>query len=163
MPVEILAVIVSLVGSALASSGIVLALRRIVVTLLSPQERAGRPIRQIIRDALTEPPEAQPTLEQRIELLSGTMSQAGHLLDEITNEINVRAEFARQKKEEAENAIAAASMHKEQLEALQRVLRKEVSQEGNRGLRAAIVLALLSFVLGSFVTILVTLFVHPLY
>jgi hypothetical protein len=156
-------ILVSILASVVSASGIVAALSRIIRTVLSPQERAGRSFRQIIRDAFTEAPDTQPTLEERIQVLSGVMAQSAQLLEEITEEIDVRAAFAKQKKEEAEEAIAVANMHQEELDALRRVLRKEVSSEGNRGIRAAVILALFSFVLGAAVTVLVTLFVHPLY
>lgn len=129
-------ILIAALASVLSGSGIAAILRPLIRAILSPQERAGRSFRQIIRDAFAEAPDAQPTLEERIQQLSGVMAQSARLLEEITEEIDVRAAFAKQKKEEAEEAVAAANMHEEELDALRRVLRKEVSSEGNRGIRA---------------------------
>jgi hypothetical protein len=91
------------------------------------------------------------------------MADSAALLEQITAEIELRASFAKEKQAEAEVAIAAASMNREQLQALQRVVRTEVSTEGNRGVRAALYVGVASFVFGVGATILITLFVHPLH
>lgn len=157
--VSLIAAIAGL-GSVSAITG---SLTHMVQTLFSPQERAGRSFTSIIRDAFADKPKHEQSLEERIEELSGVMAQSARLLEEITAEINIRAEFARQKKEEAEDAIAAATIHQDQLAVIQRAIRREVVQESNRGIRASIVLGIASFILGAAVSVLITLFVHPLH
>lgn len=144
--------------------GLVKSLRRFIRTILNREERAGRSLGKIIRDAFTETPAAtppEPTLEERIQNLSAVMGQSAKLLEQITADIELRAAFAKEKKEEADLAIAAASLNQEQLQALQRVVRTEVTTESNRGIRAAVLAAVFSFIFGVAATILVTLFVHP--
>jgi hypothetical protein len=155
--------IVAIVASALSASGVYEALRRVIRIALSPQERAGRPFRQIIRDAFKESPDIQPTLEERIQQLSEDMAQSGRLIKDIEVEIDARAAFAKQKKEEADESEAIKSANQAELDAFINRVRTEVSSEGNRGIRAAVILAVFSFVLGGAVTVIVTLFVHPAY
>jgi hypothetical protein len=164
-PVSI-AIIVVTAATAAAGASTVEALRRFVQVVLSREERAGRSVAQVLRDAIrqdTESATPEPTLEERLQDLSGVMAESAVLLEKITNEIDLRAAFAKEKQAEAEAAIAAVSMNREQLEALQRVVRTEVSTEGNRGIRAGLYVALAAFILGVGATVLITLFVHPLH
>src|SRR5882757_8471700 len=160
----IIATAVSVLVAAVSAGGVFGSFRRFVQAVLGSQERAGRSVTQVFRDALTqtEPPATEPTLEERIQSLSKTMAESARLLAQVSAEIELRATFAKQKQEEAEIAIAAATLNGEQLAALQRVVRVEVGTEGNRGLRAGMLTAAFTFVLGIAGTILVTLFVHPL-
>lgn len=158
--------IISALVAVASSAGVAAALKRFVRAVLSREERAGRSFSQILRDAITGAPESalpEPTLEERIQSLSGVMAESATLLEQITADIELRAAFAKEKKEEADLAIAAASMNHEQLEALQRVVRTEVSTEGNRGIRAGLLISLFSFILGVAAAVFVTLFVHPLH
>jgi hypothetical protein len=164
--VDPIAIVVSALLAAASSAGLSEALRRFVRQILSREERAGRSFWQILRDAIKESPKAapaEPSLEERIQSLSGVMAESASLLEQITADIELRAVFAKEKKEEADLAIAAASLNHEQLQALQRVVRTEVSSEGNKGIRAGLLIAIFSFILGVAATVLVTLFVHPLH
>jgi hypothetical protein len=159
-------IILSIVGAIASSVGVRAALEGFVKTILSREERAGRSFGKIIRDAISGTPEVsppEPTLEERIQSLSNVMAESAKLLEQVTAEIELRATFAKEKKEEADVAIAAATLNQDQLQALQRVVRTEVSTESNRGIRAALLVGVFSFILGIAATILIALFVHPLH
>jgi hypothetical protein len=142
-----------------AATGVAEALMRFIRAVLSREERAGRSFGQIIRDAIRGSSAAapEPTLEERIQSLGKVMAESAELLKQITAEIELRATFAKEKKEEAELSIAATNP--ESLAAMRRML----STEGNRGIRAGLLFAFLSFVLGIAGTVLVTLYIHPIH
>ena len=80
--------------TAAAIAGVVDALSRFVGAVLSREERAGRSLREIIRDAIKGSPESappEPALEERIANLGKVMTASATLLEQITAEIELRA------------------------------------------------------------------------
>jgi hypothetical protein len=77
--------------------------------------------------------------------------------------LDARAATAKRLKEEAEAAEALAGLHKEQADAIRRMIDAELANAA-RGIRKdSIVIGIASFVAGGGVTFLVTLLVHPLH
>jgi len=116
-----------------------------------------RPSKETIEGA-----KSQETLEDRLERLSGSMRESARLVAEVSAELEARETTARRLKEEAETAEALASLHKDQAEAVRKMLDVELSGQARRIRGDAIKIAGASFVAGGGITLLVTLLVHPL-
>jgi hypothetical protein len=110
---------------------------------------------------------AQVTLEQRLQSLSVSMQESARLVEQVSAELDARAIAARRLQEEADYAQALVTMHKEQTEAIERLVRSGMESElaaTRRDIfRDSLRLAIPSFVLGGLVTLLITLLVHPLH
>ena len=130
-----------------------------VVAALATVLAAAVAARRISRSPGTEigAIEPQETLEDRLKKLSGSMRESARLVAEVSAELEAREVTARRLKEEAETAEALASLHKEQADAVRKMLDVELSGQA-RGIRAdAIKIAIASFVAGAGITLLVTL------
>lgn len=79
---------------------------------------------------------------------------------QATFETRVR-ERTRRLQDEAEQTEALAALHKDQAEAVRRLLGAELARETRRVRRDSIIIAIASFVAGSSVSVLVTLLIHP--
>jgi hypothetical protein len=82
---------------------------------------------------------------------------------EVSAELEARAVTAKKLQEDAKAAEALAGLHKEQAEAVRRMLDAELAGTARRIRRDAITIGLGSFAAGGAVSFLVTLFVHPLH
>src|ERR1700761_2177625 len=72
-------------------------------------------------------PEGSP--ETKLDELSESMHRSARLVEQVSAELEARAVTARRLQEEAANAEALAALHKEQTEAVRRLLRAEMSTE----------------------------------
>lgn len=95
------------------------------------------------------------------------MVRAAGLMAAVTAEMGARAAMAESLKREAETAEAAAAIHREQAEAIRKMLdaelavsasdlRKDVRRDSYR-------IGIASFVAGGGLTLLITLLVHPVH
>lgn len=106
---------------------------------------------------------SQKTLEDRLDELSKSMRQSARLVEEVSAELEARAATARRLNEEAETAKALAELHREQADAVRRMLDVELTTTARGIRRDSIVIGLASFVAGGGVSFAVTLLVHPLH
>jgi hypothetical protein len=121
-------------------------------------------IRWSLRDARsrTKPPVAQKALEDRIDELSKSMRDSARLVEQVSAELDVRAVTAKKLKEEADAAEALAGLHKEQTDAIRRMMDAELLGAAHGIRRDSIKIGIASFVAGGAVSFVVTLLVHPL-
>jgi biopolymer transport protein ExbB/TolQ len=115
------------------------------------------------RAELLKPEISQGTLEERLEELSGSMRQSAKLVQQVEAELDARAATARRLKEEADTAEAIAAIHKDQADAIRRMMDAELTTAAKRIRSDSIKIGILSFVAGGGVTLAVTLLVHPLH
>ena len=116
------------------------------------------------RRVRTETSEATPakTLEERLDELAEAIRRSARLVEEVSSELDVRAATAKRLAEEAETAKALSELHKEQTDAVRRMLDAELEGATRRIRRDAITIGIASFVAGGGITFAVTLLVHPL-
>ena len=124
------------------------------------------------REVVTTPIVAEETLEQRIDRLSKTFQESGRLIEQVSAELEARSLTARRLKEEASNAEALARLHKDQAEAVKRMMRAEVHEEmlvelskgleraNRQNFRDSVKIAVVSFFGGGALSIAITIFVH---
>jgi uncharacterized membrane protein YfcA len=106
---------------------------------------------------------AQVTLEDKLTSLSKSMRQSAKLVEEVSAELDAREATARRLQQEAQDAEALAALHRDQTEAVRRLLDTELVGQ-RKGIRKdAIIVGIFSFVLGVGGTLLVTLLVHPIH
>lgn len=110
----------------------------------------------------TEVP-TQKTLEGRLDELSKSMRHSARLVEQVSAELDARAATARRVNEEAEVAKALAELHREQADAVRRMLDAELKTAARGIRRDSIIIGLASFVSGAGVSFVVTLLVHPLH
>ena len=95
------------------------------------------------------------------------MQESARLVEQVTADLDARAVTARRLQEEAEQAKAVAALNKEQAEAVQRLIRSEMSDElaakDRRNFRDNIRLAVISLIAGGLISLVITLLVHPLH
>ena len=101
-----------------------------------------------------------PTIERRLDDLSTSMRQSARLVEEVSAELELRAAAARQLEEDAKAAEALAALHKDQADAIRRMMDAELETVGRRIRRDSIVIGVASFVAGVGATVLVTLLLH---
>jgi hypothetical protein len=104
---------------------------------------------------------APTTLEERLDELSKSMRQSARLVEQVSSELEARAATARRLQEEARTAEALATMHKEQADAVRRMLDAELVTQAKRIRGDSIKIGIASFIAGGGLTLAVTLFVHP--
>jgi hypothetical protein len=108
----------------------------------------------------------QKTLEGRLDELSKSMrhsARLARLVEQVSAELDARAATARRVNEEAEVAKALAELHREQADAVRRMLDAELKTAARGIRRDSIIIGLASFVSGAGVSFVVTLLVHPLH
>ncbi len=129
------------------------------IVALIPLARAGRELVPPL------PAEAQATLDERLDRLSGSLRESARLVEEVSAELDARAVMARQLERQAQDARALAAQNEEQVEAVRRLLRSEMQAElatAERHIfRDSLRVAIASFVLGAAVSVIITLLVHP--
>ena len=91
------------------------------------------------------------------------MRDSARLVEQVSAELDARAKTAKRLKEEAEAAEALAGIHKEQAEAIRRLMDAELEGAARRIRKDSIWIGIASFVAGGGITLIVTLFVHPLH
>jgi hypothetical protein len=121
--------------------------------------RVTRRSREI--EAKVEKGTAQATLDGRLDELSKSMQQSARLVDQLSAELEARAATARQLQQDAQSAEALAALHKEQSDAIRRLMDAEWATTANRIRADSIRLGIASFIAGGGLTLVVTLFVHP--
>lgn len=106
---------------------------------------------------------SQATLEDRLTRLSKSMQQSARLVEQVSAELDARAATARQLQKEADDAQALAALHKEQSDAVRRMIDAELATATRRIRSDSIKIGIASFIAGGGLTLLVTLLVHPLH
>jgi hypothetical protein len=89
------------------------------------------------------------------------MRQSARLVEQVSAELDARAATVRQLQEDAEAAEALAALHKDQADAVRRMIDAELGGSEKRIRRDSIVIGMFSFIAGVGATIVVTLLVHP--
>jgi len=119
-----------------------------------------------LTEELRGPAAHQETLEQRLDQLSVSMQQSARLVEQVSAELDARAVTARRLREEVESAEALAALHKDQAEAVRRLVRSEMTEElataRRRIRRDSLTIGIGAFVAGALVSSVVTLLVYPL-
>lgn len=123
--------------------------------------RGSRTARQIA--AKVEGGASQVTLEDRLSQLSKSMQQSARLVEQVSAELDARAATARQLQKEAEDAEALAALHREQADAVRRMIDAELATATRRIRSDSIKIGIASFIAGGGLTLLVTLLVHPIH
>jgi hypothetical protein len=118
--------------------------------------RGTKRVADSVKDAST-----QNTLDDRLNELSQSMQQSTLLAAQVSSELEARAAMARRLQEKAQQTEALAALHKEQTDAIGRLLDAELILAAGRIRRDSLFLSLASFVAGGGVSFLVTLIVHP--
>jgi methyl-accepting chemotaxis protein len=106
---------------------------------------------------------SQKTLEERLDELSKSMRDSARLVEQVSAELEARAATARQLTKDAETAEALAGLHKQQAEAVRRMMDAELAGATRRIRSDSIKIGIGSFVAGGGLTFAVTLLVHPLH
>jgi len=91
------------------------------------------------------------------------MRESARLVEQVSAELDARAATAKRLEEEAKTAEALAALHKDQADAIRRMMDAELSTAARGIRRDSIIIGIASFVAGAGVTLLVTLLVHPLH
>jgi hypothetical protein len=102
-------------------------------------------------------------LEQRLGELSDSMRSSAQMVQEISAELDARVTTAKRLKEEAETAEAISRLHKEESEAVRRMLDAQLETVAHKIRSDSIRISVASFVAGAGVTYLVTLLVQPIH
>ena len=139
----------TIVGTVAGTAGVVAAVRTAL---------AARRTDAALKDVTT-----QATLEERLDELSKSMRNSARLVEQVSSELEARAATAKRLKEEAETAEALAGLHKDQAEAVRRMLDAELVTTARRIRSDSIKIGVASFVAGGGLTFVVTLLVHPLH
>jgi hypothetical protein len=118
-----------------------------------------------LRNRRSRTAEAAPskTLEDRLDELSKSMQDSARLVEQISAELDARATTVKRLQEDAKAAEALAGLHKEQVEAVRRMMDAELEGNARRIRRDTIIIGFGSFVAGGAVSFVITLFVHPLH
>jgi hypothetical protein len=98
------------------------------------------------------------TVEERLDELSQSMRASAQLVAQISAELEARALTAKQLQEDAKAAEALAGIHKEQAEAIRRLMDAQLTGSERRIRRDSIIIGIGSFIAGGGVSFLVTLF-----
>ncbi|MEU2854146.1 hypothetical protein [Streptomyces syringium] len=158
---ELAPIIVAVIIGFLSSFSAYEALKRLARSLATNQQSG----RQALMAAFKKKPEPapQPTLEERLEDLGRVMKRSAKLLSEIKGEIDIRAASVREKEQQAQRAVELTNLTEPQVQAIKNEWGLQVAKEGKKSLKAAILIAVSTFFLGVAATVLITLFVHPLW
>ena len=109
---------------------------------------------------------APDSLEQKIEHLLESMRQSATLVEQVSAELDARALTVKRLQEDAKSAQALAELNKEQAEAVQRIIQSGMGTELKATrkdiFRDSVRLAIISFLAGGSISLLITLLVHPL-
>ena len=96
-------------------------------------------------------------VEERLGELSRSMQESARVVTQISAELEARAKAARQLQEDAKAAQALAGLHKEQAEAIRRLMDAELGATERRIRRDSLIVGIGSFVAGGGVSYLLTL------
>jgi hypothetical protein len=117
---------------------------------------------QDAKSAVTDAGKAvsQRTLEERLAELSKSMRDSARLVEEVSAELEARAATARQLKEEAETAEAIVGLHKEQTEAVRKMMDRELTKTVHSIRADSVKIGIASFVAGGGLTYAFTFLGH---
>jgi hypothetical protein len=139
------------------------------IVLGIPAARSLREARQTelqAKDAAEHALVPEKTLDQRLDQLSASLAESARLVEQVTAELDAQAATARRLTREAADAEAIAAIHKEQTEAVRRLLNSEMTAQLTKTerniFRDSLRIAIGSFIFGGALTFVVTLLVHPL-
>jgi hypothetical protein len=97
------------------------------------------------------------SVEERLDELSRSMQESAQVVTQISAELEARAMAAKQLQEDAKAAEALAGMHKEQVEAIRRLMDAEFAASERRIRRDSLIVGIGSFIAGGGVSYLLTL------
>jgi hypothetical protein len=97
------------------------------------------------------------TVEERLDELSKSMRESAQIVAQISAELEARAITAKQLQEDAKAAEALAGIHKEQAEAIRRLMDAELTGSELRIRRDTVIVGIASFIAGGGVSYLMTL------
>jgi hypothetical protein len=97
------------------------------------------------------------SVEERLDELSRSMQESAQVVTQISAELEARAMAAKQLQEDAKAAEALAGMHKEQAEAIRRLMDAEFAASERRIRRDSLIVGIGSFIAGGGVSYLLTL------
>ena len=117
--------------------------------------------RHVRRDETRERQQADQTLEGRLNELRDLMERSAGLIIQVTTELGARDATARRLRKEAEDAEALAALHKNETDAVRRMIDAELATSRRDIRRDSIRIGVASLVAGGGLTLAVTLFVHP--
>jgi hypothetical protein len=115
------------------------------------------------RSAAKERTQANETLESRLAAVASNMTNASELLTLVQIEIEARATKAKQLAAEVEEGEQLKELTQPQKDAVASLLRGEIVRESARSKWWNVGISTAYFALGSAVTVLVTMLVHPLH
>lgn len=116
--------------------------------------QAGSRTREVAR---TKEVMCERTVEERLDELSVSMRASAQIVAQISAELEARAMTAKQLQEDAKTAEALAGIHKEQAEAIRRLMDAELTGSERRIRRDTIIVGISSFIAGGGVSFLLTL------
>jgi hypothetical protein len=96
-------------------------------------------------------------VEERLDELSKSMRESAQIVAQISAELEARAITAKQLQEDAKAAEALAGIHKEQAEAIRRLMDAELTGSELRIRRDTVIVGIASFIAGGGVSYLMTL------
>ncbi|MGH9092171.1 MAG: hypothetical protein ACRDZR_12470 [Acidimicrobiales bacterium] len=141
-----------------------IAIVAIWVGVLIPRWYSVRRSKAEIREAVEIATAHQPTLEEKLNRLAGSMHESALIVEQVSAELEARAIMAKRLKQEAEDAEALAAQSKEQTDAIRRLVRVEMTKElvntQREIFRDSLKVTAVSFVAGIFATIIVTMLLH---
>lgn len=151
---SVVAVAVWVAGQAAGSSPGNLGLPDLVSVLAAASAALGAFV------ALALPLRAEPeprTLDERIDDLAGSLRQASATVIAIEREISTRRSLAAELAAEAATHEKILATRREDAEAIAQLLRTELQESSRRARRDQVILGFVFFVLGSAVTVVVTI------
>jgi biopolymer transport protein ExbB/TolQ len=102
------------------------------------------------------------TLDGRLDRLAKSMRESGRLASEVSAEVDLLAGVVRELEEKAGEGEPPPALNEDQAETARSLVQASMATEGRRIRRAAVKIAVASFVAGAAATLLVTLLVHPI-
>lgn len=138
---------------ALVITGAVLAVAAITAAISTTRDSPARAAAVVV----------QKTLEQRLDDLAASMRDSAQIVQQVSAELGARAATAKRLREEAETAEALSRLHKEESDAVGRMLHAQLEGATREIRRDSIKFGIVWFVSGAAASFLVTLLVHPLH
>lgn len=107
---------------------------------------------------LTDQPSTQdPPLEERIDALATSLTDASQTITEIEGEIEARQELVLELREDAETYERLASLHRDEVEAVAQALEGELEEESGESFWKNFLMSFAFFILGVVMSALVTI------
>jgi len=96
------------------------------------------------------------TLDERIERLTKSLTEATHLVGNIQNEIEERHKLVTKLQRDIDTYNKIASLKSDEVEAVAQVLRSELKSEGKKSFWQGVAINFVFFALGAILTLLTT-------